>query len=221
MSSSLTLKQPYDICVIDIGSPKLGNIGWCHIETATNHVQTGQDLDDAFPLIAKSLDKNSLILGLEAPLFVPLRDDIMLATKARLGEGRRPWSAGAGAQVLAMNLPIMNYIFRHLKRLSPDLFFAVNDQHFTGKAGEVMIFEALVSGTDKGNTHMDDARIMAEYCVPYSQSKALPPTILEPDSNTTFMNLAGMAAIHTGFTNDTDIMHCESPIYKPTTDVYR
>ena len=54
---------------------------------------------------------NCLILGLEAPLFVPVRKDEMHLTSARKGDGTRPWSAGAGAQVLAINLPIMVYIF--------------------------------------------------------------------------------------------------------------
>ena len=40
----------------------------------------------------------------------------MLATKGRKGEGNRPRTGGAGAQVLTLKLPIMIYLFNAIKK---------------------------------------------------------------------------------------------------------
>ena len=87
-------KHNYGVCVIDIGSPRLGNIGWSLIDGQTEKEWSGDQLDQLFPLIPEILDRQGLLLGLEAPLFVPLRSNLLHATKARKGEERRPWSAG-------------------------------------------------------------------------------------------------------------------------------
>ena len=115
------LDDEYSICVIDIGSPKLGNLGWCLIDCQTGEEHSGFNLDELFPHVVKATKNNGLILGLEAPLFVPLRKDLILATRARKGEGKRPWSAGAGAQVLVINLTIMLYLFKGIQSCSPNV----------------------------------------------------------------------------------------------------
>lgn len=207
--------SPYDICVIDIGSPKLGNLGWCYLNMERQKELTGFHLDELFPHMQTGLRNRGLILGLEAPLFVPLRSDLLLATKARKGEGRRPWSAGAGAQVLAMNLPIMVYIFQGLLQHCPLISWYLNKENFTGKAGEIMIFEALVSGDDKGTSHINDAQIMAHYCQKFSQDMHLPPSILEPEEGTEFFNLAGAALLRSGARVNPNALNTHTPIYKP------
>lgn len=211
-----TLINPYSICVIDIGSPKLGNIGWCLKNTAQNTTQTGEVLDELFDPLAQCLSSQGIILGLEAPLFVPLREDLILATKGRKGEGKRPWSAGAGAQVLAINLPVMIYIFQGIKNRYPEAEFFLNDSHYEAKSGQVMIFEALVSGSDKGASHMEDAKIMAEYCAKFSSTQTLAPTLLEEESGVSFFNLAAAALLRLAFIEDTTALSVPSPIYKPT-----
>lgn len=210
------MKMPYSTCVVDIGSPKLGNIGWHLIEAKTHITHGGTNLDEIAPLITSQLSSNGLILGLEAPLFVPLREDLMLTTKARKGEGRRPWSAGAGAQVLAMNLPIMSYLFKKIHALKPDVEVFVNEDNFDASPGQIMIFEALVSGSDKGTSHIDDAQIMAEYCSLFSKNKTLPPSILEQEENTEFFNLASASLLRCGLITDLSYLHYYTPIYKPT-----
>lgn len=103
MTYSSDITQPYHICVIDIGSPKLGNLGWCLFDIKKNQELTGDNLDDLFPNLIEASKTSGIILGLEAPLFVPLRPDLMEATRARKGEGRRPWSAAQiKAQVILM-----------------------------------------------------------------------------------------------------------------------
>lgn len=215
MVTSSSFDQAYHICTIDIGSPKLGNLGWClhNIDAGQNHLS--DDLDALFPIIANGLTTKGMILGLEAPLFVPLREDLMLATKARKGEGRRPWSAGAGAQVLALNLPIMIYILEGIKKAYPDVTFFVNEDSFEAKAGQIMLFEALVSGKDKGTSHMEDAEIMVNSCFKYSKQKKLPASILKPEEQTTFFNLVAAALLRCDLENDVSRLNAATPIYKP------
>ena len=208
---------PYSICVIDIGSPKLGNIGWSLMNNNGTDEWSGQELDELFPLISDQLEAGGLLLGLEAPLFVPIRDDLLLATKARKGEERRPWSAGAGAQVLAMNLPLMVYIFKKIINIAKAEFI-INSEHFSGATGQTLIFEAFVSGKDKGDSHIEDARIMSHYCAQYSKINRLPNTILEDEPGVSYFNLAAAALLQCGGIKNLNDLHIQSPIFRPKSD---
>lgn len=214
-ASICEITQPYHICVIDIGSPKLGNLGWCFFDVKNHQEFTGDNLNDLFPHFVEASKTSGIILGLEAPLFVPLRPNLIEATKARKGEGKRPWSAGAGAQVLTMNLPIMTYIFKHLNLLKPDISYFLNEHGFSSKAGQVMIFEALVSGENKGTSHINDAQIMVSSAIPVSQSNKLPQSILEEENNTEYLNLIAAALLRCGILTDLKCLGFSSPIYKP------
>lgn len=205
------------VCVIDIGSPKLGNLGWCFVDGEHGHQESGENIDDTIPLIAGALETGAVLLGLEAPLFVPLREDLMLATKGRLGEGRRPWSAGAGAQVLAMNLPIMTRLFKKIYKAAPKAKPHLNAEHgFEMQPNNLLIFEALVSGADKGKSHVEDAHIMAKYCYKFLKQNKLPPSILEDEPDVEYLNLAGQSLLHCDWSRDFEILHQPSPIYKPS-----
>lgn len=206
----------YSVAVVDIGSPKLGNIGWCVRDAHDGKMHTGSDLDALFPHIAQATRYQGLILGLEAPLFVPIRPNLLQATQGRKGEGRRPWSAGAGAQVLALNLPLMVYIFQAIQRLVPDMHYALNGDHFHAQPQQIMLFEALVSGSDKGNSHIEDACIMVESCWHFSQQQQLPVSILEHEDEVGFFNLAAAALMRCGMVQDAAALHEVMPIYKPS-----
>ena len=209
---------PYSICVIDIGSPKLGNIGWSLVDNHGTGEWSGQELDELFPLISDQLITGGLLLGLEAPLFVPIRDDLILATKARRGEERRPWSAGAGAQVLAMNLPIMIYIFEKIIKNAFKTEFVINSEQFSGEIGQTLIFEAFVSGKDKGSSHIEDAQIMSHYCAKYAKSNRLPNTILQDEPGVRYFNLAAAALLQCGGIKNLNNLHIQSPIFRPKSD---
>lgn len=208
--------KPYSVAVVDIGSPKLGNIGWSLTDAISDDEWSGQELDDLFPMMTFQLKKGGVLLGLEAPLFIPIREDLYLATKARLGEARRPWSAGAGAQVLAMNLPIMIYIFKKILDLSLNAEFLIDADSFKGNAGQILLFEAFVSGSDKGDSHVEDAQIMSRYCRKYSIKKNLPDTIMGKEPGVSYFNLAAAALLQCGGSKNMNNLHIPSPIYRPS-----
>lgn len=215
ISSRHTVSQHYSVCVIDIGSPKLGNLGWYLWDAHQQVHSAGDDLDALFPPLLEAGAHTGVLLGLEAPLFVPIRQDPLLMTKARAGESPRPWSAGAGAQVLALNLPIMTYLFQQLQSAAVDWRYCIDHKEFYANSGDLLLFEALVSGSNKGQSHIEDAQIMTNYCLSYALNKQLPPSILQDEENTTYFNLAAAALLRVGAHSMAEYLDCPSPIYRP------
>lgn len=209
------IKDYYDVCVVDVGSPKQGNLGWCLIRHDGQEEITGDNLDDLVSNISKGISTKGLLLGLEACLFVPIRKEVLRLTAGRKGEGNRPWSAGAGAQVLAINLPIMTYIFSEIYQKQPKVNFVLSEDDFTGSPFQIFIFEAFVSGQDKGISHIEDAQIMSRSCNAYAANKILPPSILQEEERTQYLNLAACSLLHAGIRSNINYLHYPSPIYRP------
>lgn len=222
MESSRVLNSQYNVCVIDVGSPEKEKLGWCFKYShgqGDKECSGGNNLDYLFETIANSAKERGLILGFEAPISVPLREKIEQATKARTADRDRAWSAGPGAAVLATNLPIMAFVFRGIQASYPNVCYHINENNFSAKPGEVMIFEAFVSGNDKskveGNRDIDDARILANRCWDYSRRKELPPSELTHEEGVEYFNLAATTLQRCGIEiNSSDLSH-PSPIYKP------
>ncbi|MEE3003179.1 MAG: hypothetical protein VX335_02395 [Pseudomonadota bacterium] len=211
------MSSSFNTCVIDVGSPKLGNIGWCLKYAADREEQSGDCLNSLVDLIVDIAEDGPIILGLDAPLSVPIRDELILATKGRSGEGRRPWSAGAGAQVLAMNLPIMTYIFKRINSRNPTIKYFWHEQDFSQSPGSIFLFEALISGKDKGDSHIADAKIMADYCHEFSKRGCFPSSILEADPKTAYyLNLVAASLLSLGIIDDVNLIRSSVPIYKPS-----
>jgi hypothetical protein len=108
-----------------------------------------RDLNDGLPAA----------LGLECPLFVPIREEPELLTGARNGEGNRPWSAGAGSGALAAGLPQSVWILREVRRrLRVDVRGLLGWDEFRS-AGGLLLWEAFVTSHAKGASHIADAEI--------------------------------------------------------------
>ena len=65
------MESEYSVCVLDVGSPKLGNLGWSLIHAHSKEEINSAELDDVFPHIKETLKHNGLIFGLEAPYLFP------------------------------------------------------------------------------------------------------------------------------------------------------
>lgn len=144
----------------DIGSVARNRFGWA-ARRAPDHAMTmSVSIADLVKEVAKDLSTGlSVALGFECPLFVPLPDDPVRLTRARAGEGNRPWSAGAGAGALATGLTETTWILSRLReRLAcePSVFFDW-DRFRDSSEGALFLWEAFVSGKAKGATHIDDA----------------------------------------------------------------
>ena len=146
--------RPVLTAVVDIGSPAKGRLGWY----ASPADQGGQDVEALTDLLAAALRQGPCALGFEAPMFVPYGRGLDRLTSARIGEGNRPWSAGAGAGALATALVVVPHILQRLRKKAPTARAVLDWRQPPTNADELLLFEAFVSSSAKGLDHVDDAR---------------------------------------------------------------
>lgn len=157
----MALSTGQDVCigVIDVGSPKSGNLGWAIRKGKLK--SHGGDLDEFIAEFARQCDGCPAALGFEAPLFVPIRDKALELTKARKGEGSRPWSASAGATVLTVALPVVTYTLSKLRTKIGSYEASLDWKGWGTGSNQLLVWEAFVSGSSKGDDHWNDADIAA------------------------------------------------------------
>jgi hypothetical protein len=124
----------------------------------------GNSIEDLVSGVAEKITSGAKVaLGFECPLYVPLRDEPMLLTKARTGEGNRSWSAGAGCGALATGLVEVTWLLERIRAKTPKSAAAFLDWRAFEKADAgLFLWEAFVSGKAKGSGHAHDAEIAVQ-----------------------------------------------------------
>ncbi len=145
------------VLAIDVG--KAENLGWADSEgNKGGHTTLEEQLAYAG---AKLADGQPVALGFEAPIWVPLRDDLKTFNKSRGGVEsslNRPWSASAGCIVTAQALALMPLCLNVLKTaLEGRDILATTIPATWHRDGGLLVWEAFVSGKHKGSDHADDA----------------------------------------------------------------
>src|SRR4051812_6626193 len=103
----------------DVGSVNRGCFAWAAQGADGTQVE-GTDMLELTDAVAKSIKAGEHVaLGFECPLFVPLAPEPRLLLRARLGEGNRPWSAGAGCGSLATGLVQATFVLGRVRELLP------------------------------------------------------------------------------------------------------
>jgi hypothetical protein len=135
-------------------------------------------------------------VGFEAPLFLPVPATPDTLGKARPTDTGAPsWSSQTGACVMATGIVQAAWVLRRVFEQAPEAPVSLTWERFAGEGSGLLIWEAFVSSTAKGESHEDDARIGVEaFC------QALP----EPgDSETAAiprpLSLAAMVCIWAGW----------------------
>ena len=147
--------QPY-IVSIDMGSSKRGSFGWCD-----NRDHKGFDIDELLTLILK---ENYFAMGIEAPLFIPVRPNVLKDfTAKRDFESNHPWSAGAGACVTSINLGFLASLLAQIHEVNPDVALTTDRAEWEKREKNcILIWEAFIAGNSEASTksssHLDDAR---------------------------------------------------------------
>ena len=152
------------IAAVDVGSPlpqpkkPHGSIGWA-VRLAGKRISSGdvRDLDKCVRLIGDALSKGAVALGFECPCFLPISEDANLVTKARCGEGNRAWSAPSGLRVTAQGPAVAGHVLLKLRGVFPSArpTFEFDRQADEWGSGDLLLFEAFVTGDAKGKTGMD------------------------------------------------------------------
>lgn len=200
------------ICCADIGSVKKGNFGW-YGERPRERPREGTDIGEFAEFIAASIRKGLKVsVGFECPLFVPIRQDPMMLTSARNGDGSKSWSANAGCGVLATGLVetvwVLEEVLRGLDR-APKSFMSWKD--FQLSESGAYFWEAFVSGKSKGANHSDDARIAVRAFNASLPDLDLANKIKEP----TVFSLVGAALVRSGWTNDVSLLSSPCNVIGP------
>jgi hypothetical protein len=194
----MTAFRPALTAVVDIGSPAKGRLGWY----ASPGDKGGQDLEELTDLVAASLGEGPCALGFEAPMFVPFGRNVERLTSARIGERNRPWSAGAGAGALATALVVVPHILGRLRVKAPVAKALLDWRQLPSEAGELLLFEAFITGRGKGDDHIDDARIATRLfeaaCLNLDESNAI--------AEEHCLGLLGAALLRTGWTTDLSVL---------------
>ena len=198
--------SPAMIAAVDIGSPMAGRLGWAVLPNE----RTGKDIPKLVALITEALREGPVALGFEAPLWVPMRADVMTLTKARVGEGSRSWSGFAGPTVLTTGLGVIPYVLTAIRKSAPDATATLDFLDPPSEPGSLLLWEAFVSADDKGDGDEDDALIAARAfqraCADLPGSQKLTP---EP-----CFNLAGAMLLRTGWSSDLSLLEAEMLVVK-------
>jgi len=153
--------MPLILHCADIGSVSRGNFGWARlaVDEPGASCTTGRDIAEFAEVVAADLNAGAHVaIGFECPLFVPVPDSPVGVTSARLGEGDRAWSAGAGS--LTTGLTETVWIFDRVRRrtcVAAGVF--AGWRPFRESAGGLFVWEAFVTKAAKGDTHHCDAEL--------------------------------------------------------------
>ena len=191
----------------DVGSVKSGNFGWARSEAEAASVadhDTSRPADLAEAVIHELHDGRPVALGFECPLFVPVPSLDTALGAARPGEGNRAWSAGAGSGALTTGLVQVAWVLAAIRARCPDERLHLEWQSFAAKGQGVLVWEAFVSDSAKGMSHVDDAMIAVA-----AFSRALPdPRIASTITAERPLSLVGAVAVWSGWLGDLDALRC-------------
>lgn len=192
--------QHLEIFCVDIGSEAKGRLGWAK---STDPAFEGTGLQTLADEVTSALVHGSRVaLGFECPLFVPIYPEPARLTSARVGEGSRPWSAGAGAGALAIGLTQVVWVLRALKsQLQASVPATLNWTSFEREGG-LFLWEAFVSAGAKAEGHAADALVAI-----HAFETALPdPTTSNAIQAHDVHSLIGAAMLRTGWASDLAVL---------------
>jgi hypothetical protein len=190
----------------DVGSVRSGHFGWARSYSSQAPVvehdsSSPADLADA--VVAELIAGRPVALGFECPLFVPVPAAEMKLGAARGGEGNRAWSAGAGTGALATGLVQAAWVLAAIRSHSGDLPLHVDWAGFAAEKRGLLLWEAFVSASAKGASHVDDATIAVA-----AFKRALPdPTVASTITAERPLSLAGAIALWSGWFETPAALH--------------
>ena len=151
---------------IDMGSPgskeKESKFAWC--DNGENR-EGSLDIDKLIPALSS---KTYFAIGIEAPLFIPMRPNKLNDfTGAREGiDGNHPWSAKSGAYVTAINLGFLASLLSRIHQGNHDIAVTTDMEEWEKRGSNcILIWESFISGKDGSeksekslNPHIADAQ---------------------------------------------------------------
>ncbi len=190
----------------DIGSVANGNFGWAGCSGEPDREgSSGTDIREFAQVVADRLAvEEKVSLGFECPLWIPVANEPSRLTRARPGEGGRPWSAAAGSTSLTTGLVQVAWILDRIRRQSKNTKPFLDWRAFQRSQSGLFIWEALVTGRAKSGSHEADAMAgVKAFCGALGDPE--PESAVEPTSRT--RSLIGAALLWTGWSTDIRLLH--------------
>jgi hypothetical protein len=194
------MKSHWAFCA-DVGSIPKGNFGWA--SSIDGELKNGTDIGIFAADIADAIKREFKVsIGFECPLFVPVRDEPRAVASARLGEGQRSWSAGAGTGALTTGMVQSLWVMRRVKAIlgySPKLTF---DWEEFEEKHSVYLWEAFVTSDAKRETHWQDAEAALRHFLAFAGK----PEDISAIQESNVMSLIGACAIRAGWSKDIELL---------------
>ena len=203
--SCFSIADAITICCADIGSVEKGRFGWASLSTEPDAAElSGRDIQTFSDFVSERLTAgNKVALGFECPLWVPIADEPSELTRARVGEGNRSYSAGAGAASLVTGLTEVAWILQQIRKASRDAKAFLDWDPFERVQSGLFLWEALVTGKGKTGSHESDAKAAVDAflrALPDPMSRnALTPTLRT-------RSLIGAALLWAGWSTDMELL---------------
>lgn len=192
------MEQGRAIYACDIGSCRKGNFAWARIGSQQSaKPSSSRDIEALVSFLQTDLTAGlNIALGFEAPLFVPVPKNPNEFGRSRAGEGNRPFSAGAGASAALIGLQETTWIMHRLRDNIEKYKVIVDWQLWPPVSSTILLWEAFVSGSAKGECHTDDAVTAA---LEFQQREASLHSDVTCERT---LSLVGAAAVWSGFSAD-------------------
>lgn len=211
------------IYACDIGSTQQKgsaspNFAWVRVEPETGSKVIGSsDIRTLATILERDLRRGySVALGIEAPLFIPVPMSADDLGRGRRGEGSHSFAASVGATVAVLGMHQAAWLLRRLFESCGDMCtFTLNCQEWPPTTSRPVIFcwEAFVSGSAHGTTHVQDAATAAMAFLEHEHSLA---AIKGVTADRPF-SLIGAVALWSGWITDHNILHKSAVVIKPAT----
>ena len=204
------------IYAIDVGStiPKRDGVAfaWCGVDDSGNEVCGGTCPEDLVKEIALRIKAGeSVALGIEAPLFIPVPSHKSNLSKGRVNERDRSWAAPPGGYVATLAVHQCAWLLRELYGKCGGLCQITADPlaWYSRDTQQVLFcWEAFVSGQAHAG-HADDARTAAMYFHANQVQLVSAVTAESP------LSLFGAAVLWSGWSEDSEWLKMPMVVLRP------
>lgn len=150
-----------EVVCADIGSIARGNFGWARRRLGDDGPEDHDpgDIGDFVEAVAAALARGRAVaVGFEAPLVLPVPIHPASLCKARPCDPPSPaWCSGPGSSVLAAGLAQTAWILESVRTRTNPHLLSFEWEEFAHRKRGLLVWEAFISGADKGATHEEDA----------------------------------------------------------------
>ena len=187
------------VFAVDVGSVRKGRLAWASGD------RVGHELDDLVAAVAIRLERGEPVaLGFECPLSIPIPAMPIALGRGRTGEPRA-WSSTPAASALATGLAQVVWVLRELRVAVPAAAgFLAFEEFIAADGARLLLWEACVTGEDKGASDAEDAQIAVRAFV---TSLPTPPASIT--SHHEQLSLAGAALLWAGWTSEVRILRAQ------------